>query len=76
MYVAIPPDRDPEPVGVFQTFTSDLEKLVGWLKSCGITTVALESTGVYWMPLFQMLEDAGLKPCLVNPRGLKNVHGQ
>ena len=46
MYVAVPPDRDPEPVRVFGTFTSDLRKLVEWLQQCGITTVAMESTGV------------------------------
>ena len=59
MFVAVSPDRDGEPVRVFDTFTSDLEALVGWLKSCGVTTVALESTGVYWIPLYQMLEQAG-----------------
>jgi transposase len=76
MYVAVPPDRDPQAVRVFSTFTEDLEALVKWLQGCRITTVAMESTGVYWIPLFQMLEDAGLKPCLVNARGLKNVPGR
>lgn len=76
MYVAVPPDCDPEPVRVFDTFTNDLEALVKWLQQCRITTVAMESTGVYWIPLFQMLEDAGIQPCLVNARGLKNVPGR
>lgn len=76
MYVAVPPDRDPESVRVFSTFTSDLRKLVEWLQQCGITTVAMESTGVYWIPLYQMLEDAGIRACLVNARGLKNVPGR
>jgi transposase len=76
MYVAVPPDRDSESVRVFSTFTEDLEALVKWLQGCRITTVAMESTGVYWIPLFQMLEEAGLRPYLVNARGLKNVPGR
>jgi len=60
MYVAISPDRDSEPVRVFPTFTADLEELVQWLLERGITTVAMESTGVYWIPLYQMLEDRGV----------------
>jgi transposase len=76
MYVAVPPERDPEPVRVFETFTGDLQALVRWLQQCRITTVAMESTGVYWIPLYQMLEGAGIRPCLVNARGLKNVPGR
>jgi transposase len=76
MYVAVPPDRDAEPVRVFGTFTSDLQALVKWLQQCRIATVAMESTGVYWIPLFQILEDAGIRACLVNARGLKNVPGR
>jgi transposase len=76
MYVAIPPDRDSEPVRVFKTFTPDLECLVDWLIARGITTVAMESTGVYWIPLYQMLEDRGVRPCLVNARHMKNVPGR
>lgn len=76
MYVAIPPDRDSEPVRVFKTFTADLECLVNWLIACGITTVAMESTGVYWIPLYQMLQDRGLRACLVNARHMKNVPGR
>jgi transposase len=76
MYVAVPPQCDPDPVRVFPTFTADLNALVAWLKQCGITTVAMESTGVYWIPLFQLLEEANLRPCLVNARHLKNVPGR
>ena len=76
MYVAVPPDRDSEPVRVFGTFTSELQALVTWLQRCRITSVAMESTGVYGIPLFQLLEDAGIQPCLVNARGWKNVPGR
>ena len=51
MFVAVPPGRDENPVRVFATFTEDLERLTDWLERCGVTTVALESTGVYWIPL-------------------------
>jgi hypothetical protein len=76
MYVAIPPDRDSQPVRVFKTFTADLECLADWLIARGITTVAMESTGVYWIPLYQMLEDRGGRACLVNARRMKNVPGR
>ena len=52
IYVAVAPDRDPEPVRHFQTFTGDLREMAAWLMQCGITTVAMESTGVYWIPPF------------------------
>ena len=54
-YVAVPADRDPQPVRRFGTFTQDLLALAHWLKQCGIPTVAMEATGVYWIPLFQIL---------------------
>lgn len=76
MYVAIPADRDPQPVRVYSTFTCDLEALADWLVEHGITTVAMESTGVYWIPLYQILEDHGLRVCLVNARHMKNVPGR
>jgi transposase len=76
IYVAVPPDRDPEPVRAFPTFTQDLHRLADWLKSCGIETVAMESTGVYWIPLFQILETRGLEVCLVNARYFQNVPGR
>jgi hypothetical protein len=59
IFVAVPADRDPEPVRSLATFTEDLHRLADWLESCGIETVAMESTGVYWIPLFQILEVRG-----------------
>ena len=76
MFVAVPPDRDGNPVRVFGTFTEDLHQLADWLAACRITTVAMESTGVYWIPLYDILEGRGLKPCLVNARHMKNVPGR
>lgn len=76
LYVAVPPGRDPNPVRVFATFTEDLERLTDWLEQCGVTTVALESTGVYWIPLYEILEQRGIRPCLVNARHMKNVPGR
>jgi hypothetical protein len=76
MFVAVPPGRDDTPVRVFATFTEDLERLTDWLEQCGVTTVALESTGVYWIPLFEILEQRGIRPCLVNARHMKNVPGR
>jgi len=76
MYVAIPADRDAEPVRVFPTYTCDLEALADWLVERGITTAAMESTGVYWIPLYQILEDRGIRVCLVNARHMKNVPGR
>jgi len=76
MFVAVPPGRDEHPVQVFATFTEDLERLAGWLLQCRVTTVALESTGVYWIPLYEILEQRGIRPCLVNARHMKNVPGR
>ena len=76
IFVAIPSDRDEHPVRVFSTFTEDLQKMAKWLVSCGITTAAMEATGVYWIPLYDVLEQHGVKPCLVNARGMKNVPGR
>ena len=76
MYVSVPPDRDEQPVRVFATFTEDLQELIAWLLECGIRTVAMESTGVYWIPLYQMLEDHKIRVCLVNARHMKNVPGR
>src|SRR5712671_7889633 len=56
IFVAVPPDRDENPVRVFLTFTEDLQQLAAWLVKCGVTTAAMESTGVYWVPLYDMLE--------------------
>jgi transposase len=76
VYVAVAPERDSDPVRVFQTFTEDLNKLSDWLEQCGVKTVAMESTGVYWIPLFEILERRGLNPCLVDARHMKNVPGR
>src|ERR1022692_3772776 len=76
IFVAVPSDRDENPVRVFPTFTADLEEMAKWLVSCGITTVAMESTGVYWIPLYDILEQHGVTPCLVNARNMKNVPGR
>ena len=76
IYVAVPPRTDVRTVRSFATFTEDLLALRDWLKACGVTTVAMESTGVYWIPLFQILEAAGLEVCLVNARHCKNLPGR
>jgi transposase len=75
-WVAVPADRDRQPVRAFGTFTQDLQALVAWLKACRITSVAMEATGVYWIPTFQLLEQAGFQVLLVNARQLKNVSGR
>ena len=74
--VAVPPNRDPQPVRVFQTFTPDLHTLVAWLVACGIDTVAMESTGVFWIPIYELLEQHGIVPYLVNARHVKTVPGR
>ena len=76
IYVAVPADRDDHPVRKCGTFTGDLNEMAAWLLSCGITTAAMESTGVYWIPVYDVLEQHGIKPCLVNPRNMKNVPGK
>ncbi len=76
IFVAVPPGRDPRPVRAFATFTADLHALRDWLQACGVTTVVMESTGVYWIPLFQILESAGIEVCLVNARHCKNLPGR
>ena len=75
-FVAVPPDRDDEPVREFASFTADLHRLADWLSACGVDTVAMESTGVYWIPLFELLESRGLTVLLVNARHVKNVSGR
>jgi len=76
IFVAVPADRDPEPVRSFQTFTVELEKLADWLQHCQIRTVAMESTGVFWIPLYQILEKRNIQVLLVNARHVKNVPGR
>lgn len=75
-YVAVPPDRDAEAVRRFGAFTEDLHALARWLLQCGVQTVAMESTGVYWIPLYQILEAYGFKVRLVNARHVKHVPGR
>jgi transposase len=75
-YVCVPEDRDKLPVRKFGCFTRDLHALADWLKACKVTTVAMESTGVYWIPLFQVLEERGFEVKLVNARDVKNVPGR
>ncbi len=75
-FVAVPGDRDDEPVREFLSFTADLERLVQWLHECRVTAVAMESTGVYWIPLFEMLDAAGFEVHLVNARHVRNVPGR
>jgi transposase len=76
IYIAVPADRDPQPVRHFSTFTEDLHAAADWLKSCQIETVAMESTAVYWIPLFQILEARGFQVSLVKARSVKNVPGR
>ena len=75
-FVAVPPDRDPQPVRQFATFTADLHRLADWLTECGVETVVMESTGVYWIPLFELLEERDFTVLLVNARHVKNVSGR
>ena len=75
-WVSVPSDRDPEAVRCFGAFTADLHALADWLKGCGIDSVAMESTGVYWIPLFEILEERGFDVALVNAKHLKNVAGR
>jgi transposase len=76
IYAAVPPSADPQPVRVFGTFTPDLHALADWLVACSVTTVALESTGVYWIPVFAVLEGRGLEVCLVNASHIQRVPGR
>ena len=71
-YVAVPADRAEQPVQEFEAFTADLYRLADWLTECGVETVVMESTGVYWIPLFGVLEERGLEVMLVDPRRIKN----
>ena len=74
-FVAVPADRAEQPVQEFEAFTADLYRLADWLAQCGVETVAMESTGVYWIPLFGVLEERGFEVMLVDPRRIKNVPG-
>ena len=75
-WVAVPEDRDDQPVREFKSFTHELLALAEWLEACGIDTVAMESTGVYWIPLYEILEERGIEVLLVNARHVKGVPGR
>src|ERR1017187_4701232 len=75
-FVAVPAGRDPHPVREFGSWTADLRRMAAWLKSCGIRTVAMQSTGVYWIAVQEILEQAGFEVYLVNARGTKNLPGR
>jgi len=75
-YVAVPPARDSEPVRQFGCTTAELKEMAVWLKQCGIRTVAMQSTGVYWIAVYDILEEAGLEVYLVNARETKNLPGR
>ena len=75
-FVAVPTDRDPAPVQAFKTFTGDLERLADWLVQCGIMTVVMESTGVYWLPVYEIIESRGIEAVLVNAQHVKGVPGR
>lgn len=76
IWAAVPPDRTDEPVRKFGTFTPDLYALADWLEACGIDTVAMEATGVYWIPVYEVLEQRGFRVYVVNARHIKNVPGR
>src|ERR1700686_2055410 len=75
-YVAVRPDRDSQPVRRFECFTADLYRLADWLQQCGVKTVAMQSTGVYWIPIYDVLEEAGFEVYLVNAWHTKNLPGR
>ena len=70
------PDRDLQPVRPFECFTADLHRLADWLQRCGVNTVAMQSTGVYWIPLYEILDERGIQVYLVNARHTKNLPGR
>ena len=74
--VAVPADADEEPVRKFNSFTGNLHELAEWLQRVGITTVAMESTGIYWIPVYEILESRGLEVVLVKARDAKTVPGR
>src|SRR6202035_546339 len=73
---AVGPDHDKEPVRTFRTFTDDLRRLADWFARCGVKTVVMESTGVYWIPVFEILEQRGFEVMVVNARDAKHVPGR
>lgn len=75
-FVAVPEGASEQPVREFESFTDDLHQMADWLIACGVTTVVMESTGIYWIPAFEILESEGLDVKLVNARHVKNVPGR
>ena len=75
-FVAVPTGRDEQAVQEFGSWTGDLQRMAAWLKGCGIRTVAMQSTGVYWIAVQEVLEQAGIEVYLVNARGTKNLPGR
>jgi transposase len=75
-YVSVPPSRDSQPVRHFGCTTAELKTMVDWLKQCKVRTVAMQSTGVYWIAVFDILEEAGFEVFLVNARDTKNLPGR
>ena len=75
-YVAVPPGATAQPVREFGVFTTDLYAIADWLKACGVERVAMESTGVYWVPLYEVLEERGFEVKLVDAGKAKNVSGR
>ena len=74
--MAISPERDEQPVRCFDCFTSDLEQMGDWLAAHGVCSIAMQSTGVYWMPVFEILQQRGMEVYLVNARHTKNLPGR
>src|SRR2546426_4684096 len=74
--IAVPGERDRQPVRSFRSFTGELHQMADWLKQVGVTAVAMESTGVYWIPVYEILESHGFEVLLVNARDVKNVPGR
>jgi transposase len=75
-FVAVPAGRDAQPVQEFGSWTADLQRMAAWLKGCGIRTAAMQSTGVYWIAVQEVLEQEGIEVYLVNARGTKNLPGR
>ena len=75
-FVAVPPDRSETPVREFGCYTQDLHEMAAWMMACGVTIAALESTGVYWIPVYEVLEAHGIAVVLVNARNVKHVSGR
>jgi transposase len=76
IWACVPEGRDKDTVRMFKTFTPDLYALADWLQQCGVDTIAMESTGVYWIPIYEILAERGFEVYLVNARHIKNVTGR